>query len=169
MPILAILFPRGTVDAHKVKGVGTRNARGRFYDQTGWDHGGDHLGIWSSLGLVLNYVVLLLGNEGGSPHHMQKLVIQRALGIVLRKLVILTLKFHQIFNWRKTKLFDFTPTFSLKALIYIYKFYSLIVNMIGKTYEHLMSTRIFTLIMNKGFTWALKIMRQRTTSTIWIR
>ena len=45
MPILAILFPRGTVDAHKVKGVGTRNARGRFYDQIGWDHGGDHLGL----------------------------------------------------------------------------------------------------------------------------
>jgi hypothetical protein len=29
------------------------------------------LGLWCSLGLVPNYVVLALGNEGGGPHHMQ--------------------------------------------------------------------------------------------------
>ena len=29
------------------------------------------LGLWCSLGLVPNYVVLVLGNEGGGPHHMQ--------------------------------------------------------------------------------------------------
>jgi hypothetical protein len=28
------------------------------------------VGLWSSLGLVPNYVVLVLGNEGGGPHHI---------------------------------------------------------------------------------------------------
>ena len=38
----------------------------------------------------------------------------------------------------------------------------------GELYDQLMSMRIFTLIMNKIFMIAPKIMRQRTTSTIWI-
>ena len=50
-----------------------------------------------ALRLVPNYIVLVLGNEGGSPHHMQGCYI-RGLWIGLRKLVILTLNFHQIFN-----------------------------------------------------------------------
>ena len=29
------------------------------------------VGLWSSLGLIPNYVVLDLGNEGGGPHHIQ--------------------------------------------------------------------------------------------------
>ena len=29
--------------------------------------------LWSSLGLVSSYVVLVLTNEGGGPHHMQGL------------------------------------------------------------------------------------------------
>ena len=51
----------------------------------------------SSLGLVPNYVVLVLDNEDGGPHHVQG-CHTRGLWIGLRKLVILTLKFHQIFN-----------------------------------------------------------------------
>ena len=29
------------------------------------------VGLWSSLGLVANYVVVVLGNEGGHPHDIQ--------------------------------------------------------------------------------------------------
>ena len=50
-----------------------------------------------SLCLVLNYIVLVLGNEGGGPHHMRGFHT-RGLWIGLRKLVILTLNIHQIFN-----------------------------------------------------------------------
>jgi hypothetical protein len=75
------------------KGVSTWDARGRL-----WDHGGHHVGLWSSLGLVPNYVVLVLSIEGGGPQHMQGRHI-RGLGIGLRKLVVLTLNTHQIFNW----------------------------------------------------------------------
>jgi hypothetical protein len=56
------------------------------------------LGLWCSLGLVPNYVVLVMGNEGGSPHHMQGRHTH-SLWIGLRKLVVLTLNIHQIFNW----------------------------------------------------------------------
>ena len=35
-------------------------------------------------------------------------------------------------------------------------------------YDHLMSTRIFTFIVNKIFMWAPKVMRQVTLGTIWI-
>ena len=60
------------------------------------------LGLWCSLGLVPNYVVLgtlvfILGNEGGGPHHMQGGHTQ-SLWIGLWKLVVLTLNIHQIFN-----------------------------------------------------------------------
>ena len=27
--------------------------------------------LWSSLGVVPNYVLLILGNDGGGPHHIQ--------------------------------------------------------------------------------------------------
>ena len=37
----------------------------------------------------------------------------------------------------------------------------------GDLYDHLMSTRIFTLIMNKLFIWAPKMMRQMAMGTIW--
>jgi hypothetical protein len=45
---------------------------------------------------VLNYVVLVLGNEGGGPHHMLGYHHTWDLGIGLRKLVILILNIHQI-------------------------------------------------------------------------
>ena len=45
------------------------------------------LGLWCSLGLVPNYVVLVLGNECGDPHHMQG-CHTRGLWIGLRKLVV---------------------------------------------------------------------------------
>ena len=53
------------------------------------------VGLWSSLGLVPNYVVLILGNEGGSPHHI-KGRHTRSLYIGLRKLVVLTFNIPQI-------------------------------------------------------------------------
>ena len=56
------------------------------------------LGLWCSLGLVPDYVVLVLGIEGGVPHHMQG-CHTRNLWIGLTKLVVLTLNIHKIFNW----------------------------------------------------------------------
>ena len=41
-----------------------------------------------------------------------------------------------------------------------------IVNIMG-LFDHLVSTRIFTLILRKNFIRALKIMRKRATATIW--
>ena len=55
------------------------------------------VGLWSSLGQVPNYVVLILGNEDGVPHHIQGRHT-RDLCIDLRKLVVLTLNTHQISN-----------------------------------------------------------------------
>ena len=55
------------------------------------------VGLCSSLGLVLNHVVLVLGNKGGGPHHMQGHHTWD-LGIGLRKLVVLTLNIHRIFK-----------------------------------------------------------------------
>ena len=49
MPILAIPSKGGggdTIQAHKAKGVSTRDARGWFYNQTGWDHGGGNVGLY---------------------------------------------------------------------------------------------------------------------------
>ena len=50
-----------------------------------------------ALGLLPNYGVLVLGNEGGGPHHMQG-CYTRGLYIDLRKLVALTLNIQQVFN-----------------------------------------------------------------------
>ena len=47
--------------------------------------------------IIPNYVILVLGNEGGGPHHMQGRYTH-GLGIGLRKLVVLTLSIHQVFN-----------------------------------------------------------------------
>ena len=55
------------------------------------------VGLCSSLGLVPNHVVLVPSNEGEGHHHMQG-CHTHALKIVLRKLVILNLKIHQLFN-----------------------------------------------------------------------
>jgi hypothetical protein len=52
-----------------------------------------------NLGLLPNYVVLVLGTERGDPHHMQG-CYTRGLWIGLRKLMILTLNIHQIFKMR---------------------------------------------------------------------
>ena len=71
--------PRGLVVGSK--GVSTRDARGRFYNWTGWDHGGGHVGLWSSLGPIPNYVILVLGNDGGA--------------LIICKLEVLTLNIHQ--------------------------------------------------------------------------
>ena len=57
-------------------------------------------GFAHSLPLLLElwvYVVLVLDNEGGGPHHMQD-CYTRGLCIGLRKLVVLTLNTHQIFK-----------------------------------------------------------------------
>jgi hypothetical protein len=51
----------------------------------------------SSLGLVSNYVVSVLSNEGEGLHHMQDRHT-RDLRIDSRKLVTLTFNIHQIFN-----------------------------------------------------------------------
>jgi hypothetical protein len=57
--------------------------------------------VWLCIPLLLElwvYVVLVLGNEGGGPHHMQG-CYTRGLWIGLRKLVVkLTLNIHQIFK-----------------------------------------------------------------------
>jgi hypothetical protein len=55
------------------KGVDTWDARWWFSNRTRWDHGGGHVAllIVTILDLVPNYVVLVLGNEGGGPHHVQ--------------------------------------------------------------------------------------------------
>ena len=78
------------------------------------------LGLWCSLGLVPSYVVLVLGNEGGGPHHMQDCHTQ-VLWIGFKKLVVLTLNFHQIFNWDFKK----NPWYLCLAqrLVWIYIFY----------------------------------------------
>ena len=55
------------------------------------------VGLWSSLGLVPNYVVLILGNEGGGPHHIQGHHTWD-LRNNIRKLVVLTCNIHHIFN-----------------------------------------------------------------------
>ena len=51
------------------------------------------LGLRSSLGLVPNYVVLVLGNEGGGPHHMQGSHTQMPMDW-LKKLGLLILNIH---------------------------------------------------------------------------
>ena len=55
------------------------------------------VGRRSSLGLAPNYVVLVLGNEGGGPHHIQA---RHTWGLYIgsRKLVVLTFNIHQISN-----------------------------------------------------------------------
>ena len=71
---LAIIFIRGTVEAHIAKGVGLDTKRlvyGMQGDNSTTKVGGTMEVAMSSLGLVLNYVVLVLGNESGGPQHMQ--------------------------------------------------------------------------------------------------
>ena len=36
------------------KGVDTWDARRRFYNRTEWDHGGGHVGLWSTLNTIFN-------------------------------------------------------------------------------------------------------------------
>ena len=69
------------------KGIGTRDVKGRFCNRTGWDHGGDHIGLSSSLGMVPNYVMLVLGNESEVPI-ISKVVTHGGLESGPRKLVI---------------------------------------------------------------------------------
>jgi hypothetical protein len=56
--------------------------------------------VWLCIPLLLElwvYVVLVLGNEGGGPHHMQGRHTHSP-WIGLRKPVVLTLNIHQIFK-----------------------------------------------------------------------
>jgi hypothetical protein len=53
--------------------------------------------LCSSLGLVRNHVVLILGNKGGGPHHVQGHHTWD-LEIDLKLLVVLTLNIHKIFH-----------------------------------------------------------------------
>ena len=43
-----------------------------------------------------------------------------------------------------------------------------IVNIVGGVYDHLMSMRIFTLVMNEIFIRAVKFLRKLATTLIWI-
>jgi hypothetical protein len=62
--------------------------------------------------LVLDNLVLVLGNGGGGPHYWQRSSYV-GLGIGLNKLVVLTSNIHQIFNGGY--LFSFALMFSLKT------------------------------------------------------
>jgi hypothetical protein len=76
------------------------------------------IGLWSSLGLVPNCVVPVLGNEGenegGGPHHIQGRHTH-GLYIGLKKLKVLTLNIHQISNWGFKKKNFFIPMDKTKA------------------------------------------------------
>ena len=97
LPIINTLLPwivphGGSGRAHGMTSLGplvapphTQDARGRFCNRTGWNYGGAHAGVWSSLDIVPNYGCLVLGNEGGGPHHMQGRHT-RGLWIGIRKL-----------------------------------------------------------------------------------
>ena len=61
-----------------------------------WSCGFAFITTWA-LGLVPNYVVLVLGNEGGGSHHMQGCHAW-GLWVSLRKLVVLILNIHKIFS-----------------------------------------------------------------------
>ena len=75
-----------------------------FASVPGWDHGRGRVALHTSTSWALislsrapNYVVLVLGNEGGGPHHMQACHI-RGLGIGVWKLVVLTSNIRKMFN-----------------------------------------------------------------------
>jgi hypothetical protein len=87
------------------------------------------VGLWYSLGLVPNYVVLDLGNEGGGLHHIQGRHTQ-GLYIGLRKLVVLTLKiFIKYLIEAKNIISFFMPMFRTKANMSIYIFISTMYNL----------------------------------------
>jgi hypothetical protein len=100
MSILSNIFMGGTIQAHIAKGVVLDTKRlvyGMQGDNSTTRPGGAMEVAMSSLGLILNYVVWVLGNKGGGPDHMQGC---HALDMYIgsRKLVVLTLNVHQIFN-----------------------------------------------------------------------
>jgi hypothetical protein len=82
------------------------------------------LGLWCSLGLVPNYVVLVPGKESGGPHHMQG-CHTRGLWIGLRKLVVLTFEYSSNIQLRLNIFLSFLiPMFCPKAnmnIFYLYK------------------------------------------------
>ena len=69
------------------------------------------VGLRSSLGLVTNYVVLVLRNGGGDPHHMQGRHHTWRLWFGLRKPVVLTLSIQQIFNRDLNRFLSFFLTY----------------------------------------------------------
>ena len=89
---------------HNAKGVGPQSTKRSFLGMQGDDFTSEPdgivevavwlcvpllLGLWCSLDLVPNYVMLVPGNEGGGPHHMQGCHTQD-LWIGFKKLVVLT-------------------------------------------------------------------------------
>ena len=75
-----------------MKGGNFATERGEIMEVAMWLCTSLPIGLWSSLDLVPNYVTLVLGhlmlvlsNEGGSPHHMQS-CRTHDLGVNLRKL-----------------------------------------------------------------------------------
>ena len=54
-----------------------------------------YIGLSCSLGLVPNYVVLVLGNESGGPHHIQD---RQTRDLYISLIMVLTLNIHQISN-----------------------------------------------------------------------
>ena len=78
------------------------------------------------MGLVPNYVMWVLRNEGRGPHHTQG-CHTRNLGIGLRKLVVLTLNIHQTFNKAyKHVVFSLYPCLAPKAnMVLFFLFFDL--------------------------------------------
>ena len=70
--------------------------------------------IYYSLGLVPNYVVLVIGNEGGDPRHMQG-CHAHGLWVGLRKLVLLTLDIIKYLVEAKNVFSFYTHKYSLKV------------------------------------------------------
>ena len=71
MPILAIPFTMPKWSFPGMQGDGFASELGGIMEVAVWLCVPLLLGLWCNLGLVPNYVVLVLGNEGGGPYHMQ--------------------------------------------------------------------------------------------------
>ena len=70
-----------------MQGDGFALEPGGIMDMAMWLHATLLVGLWSSLDLVPNYVMLVIGNESGGPHHMEG-YHAKGLGITLRKLMV---------------------------------------------------------------------------------
>ena len=86
---------------------------------------------------IPNYVVLILGNAVGNPHHMQGHHTWD-LGISLKKLVVLTLNIHQAFNF----LSFFVPMFSPNIIMNIYIYTLLFFNYQPQSHMYVQSLEV---------------------------